>query len=222
MTVRKVYLSNLLAAWPFKRQEELCAEMVPDWPDVSTYKDEAAPRHRKAHAVEALTERALLLRPTSRRHGRETVYIPTFGLLAWEWRDFLRCIKAAGERGATLVALDTGTQIPPDASPTALIAAAEEFATRRKSDQTKLGRDTGGGLIAGQRREEAAREKVREKVAPYWHLKSPPTKELLAVADVSYNTACKHMKMTRPEAQRKHELAQQQAERNRKRRKPQK
>lgn len=218
MTVRKVYLSNLLVAWPFKRQEELCAELVPDWPDVSIYRDEVAPRHRKAHTVDALEQRKTLLRPTGRKHGRETVYIPTFGLLAWEWRDFLRCIKAASDRGATLVALDTGTEIPPDASPTALIAAAEEFATRRKSDQTKPGRDTGGGLVAGARREAVAKEKA-ERIKGRWHLKHPPTKELLAEVGLSYNTACKHIGMTRPEAQRKYELAQRQAERNRRRRK---
>lgn len=216
MTAR-VYLSNLVAAWSFERQEKLCAEKVPGWPHVPTYRDDVAPRHRKSHSAEALTERnGSLLRKTNRRTA-ETIYVPTLAILAWELRDFQRCLVAAEARNATVVALDTGTEIPPNASRAALADAGDEFLSRRKSASTEGARATDGGKIAGERRAAEAMAKA-EPFRERWKRRDDSTPKLLREMDLSYNTACKYLGK-RPDAQRAFELGQQQAERNRARRK---
>jgi hypothetical protein len=218
MTAR-VYLSNIVAAWPIERQEKLCAEKVPGWPDVAIYREEVAPRHRKSHSAEALVERNnALLRKTNRR-GAETIYVPTLPLLGWELRDFHRCLVAAEARNATIVALDTGTVIPPNASRKALADAGDEFVNRRKSVQTEGARGTGGGKIAGERRWAAAEERC-QKIAARWPLPSDqyPTAALLKEAGLSRNTVKIHLGV-RSDAQERHRRSLAQGEINHKRRK---
>lgn len=217
MTAR-VYFSNIVAAWPTERQEKLAAEKVPGWPRVEVYREDVAPRHRKSHASDALVERNnALLRKTGRRGARETIYVASLALLAWELRDFQRCLVAAEARGATVVALDTGTEIPPDANRKALADAGDEFLSRRKSVATEGARGTGGGKIAGARRAAQAAAKA-EPFRDRWKRKDDSTPKLLNEMGLSYNTACKYLGK-RPEAQRAFELGEQQTERNRARRK---
>lgn len=215
----RVYLSNIVAAWSMERQEKLCAEKVPGWPRVEVYREDVAPRHRKSHASDALVERNnALLRKTGRRGARETIYVASLALLAWELRDFQRCLVAAEARGATVVALDTGTEIPPDANRKALADAGDEFLSRRKSVATEGARGTGGGKIAGARRWAAAEERC-QKIAARWPLSSDqyPTAVLLKEAGLSRNTVKIHLGI-RSDAQERHRRSLAQGEINRKRR----
>lgn len=217
MTAR-VYFSNIVAAWSIERQEKLAAEKVPGWPRVEVYREDVAPRHRKSHAADALVERNnALLRKTGRRGARETIYVASLALLAWELRDFQRCLVAAEARGATVVALDTGTEIPPDANRKALADAGDEFVSRRKSAQTEGSLGTEGGKIAGARRWTAAEERC-QKIAAKWPLPSEqyPTAVLLKEAGLSRNTVKLHLGK-RSLAQDTHQRSMKQGDINRKR-----
>ena len=81
--------------------------------ELAYYRDTLKPGERKRRATDALKERTDMLRPTTPR--QETIYVACLGLLAWDLRDFGRCLAAAQARGATIVALNTGREIGPDA-----------------------------------------------------------------------------------------------------------
>ena len=129
----KVYLSNIAVTLPIERPRELMALRVPDWPDVPTYVDRLPPAKRKAHVPASLVQRTELLRETARTESTEIVIVGSLACLAWEQSDFLECIALASRRRATLVALDTGRRITPDASPSEVAEANREFLVRRKS-----------------------------------------------------------------------------------------
>jgi hypothetical protein len=212
MTV-KVYLSNIAAGWPMQRQRAICAAQVPGWPDVPTYADLLPPAKRKAHSPASLTARRNLLRGT-RRQDIEAIVLPSLACLAWEQSDFLQCVSDASARGATLVALDTGRRIAPDASPGEVVEAAKEFMSGRRA---KGGGPVGYVVSAEKRSAEARAAAMRIK--DRWELptKDYPTDELLAEADICRNTANFNLG-NRPDAQRLHRNQMAQAARNRKRR----
>lgn len=217
------YLSNIAAAWPAARQEALFAERIPGWPKgVEVYRDELPPRHRKSHSVENLTDRARMLRPTTRRRPAEwdTIYVASAACLAWEPADYMRCVAAAHARNAQLVSLDAGRSISPDASSAEMADALAEFMSRRRYAQTEPGRiGVAGGKAAGERRS-ADKKAAAMQIKDRWCLPTEdyPTNPLLASVKISRNTANLYLGK-RPAAQRAHRLGLEQAERNRKRRK---
>ena len=212
----RVYLSNIRPRWPIERQEEVLDGALPDWRRRNVYRDVLASRSRQAHGPADLKERADMLRETKRRGGQE-VWVASLSVLAWTLPDFLSVLGALAARGDTLVGAAEDVEISPDADAATVAQVGEAFvsATRRTT-----GEGPGkGGRISGERREaraKAACETIRER----WALPSAehPTAALLAEAGVSRATAKKHLGK-RDEAQRKYQLSQAQAERNRKRRK---
>jgi len=213
--ITRIYLSNIAPGWPVDRQKELMAARVPGWPDVPTYVDLLSPAKRKAHVPTSLVQRAELLRATSRPGSAEEIVVASLGCLAWEQADFLQCVAAASQRGATIIALDTGRRIEPTASPSAIADANQEFLARRRS---KGGSGPAGYLVSAGRRAanaEAAAMGIKDR----WSLptKDYPTDDLLAEAGICRNTANQYLGH-RPDAQRKHRNALAQAARNRARR----
>jgi hypothetical protein len=130
--------------------------------------------------------------------------------------DFLDCVAAASARGATIIALDTGRRIPPDATPSEIAEAAKEFVSKRRASK-------GGqlGYLVSAEKRSAENEAAAMTIKDRWELptKDYPTDPLLAEAGICRNTANKYLK-PRPEAQRRHRNALAQAARNRARRKP--
>lgn len=212
----RVYLSNIRPRWPIERQEEVLDRELAGWRRMSVYRDILPPRARQSHGPADLTERADMLRPTRRPNG-QPVYVASLAVLAWTLPDFLAVIGAMAARGDTLIGLTEGATLAPEAGAADVAKAGEAFvtATRRTT-----GEGPGkGGRISGERREaraKAACEAIRERWA--LPLDQHPTLALLAEAGVSRATAKKHLGR-RDEAQRKYQLAQAQAERNRARRK---
>lgn len=198
-----------------ERQKELMAAQVPGWPDVPTYVDLLSPAKRKAHVATMLTQRNELLRKTARTEGVEVIFVASLACMAWEQADFLQCVATASQRGAIMVALDTGRRIKPDASPTDVAEANQEFLARRRS---KASAGPAGYIVSAERRagdSRAGAMRIKER----WEqpTKNYPTDLLLTEAGICRNTANLYLGK-RPDAQRKHRNAVAQAERNRKRR----
>lgn len=128
-------MSNILRVWPAEEQERLFAKL-PDKPRI--YRDELKPSARKLRSVEAMVERALLLRPTTPR--AETIYVACLGLLAWDLRDLGKCFAAAKARRATVVALNTGLSIGPDAGAVELAQAQDDFTKDKRRGAVQPGR----------------------------------------------------------------------------------
>ncbi len=144
----KTYSSNILRHWPIEAQR---AELAKLPKPVEAYEDILKPRALKAHSPADLKERAELLRRTNRKGTTETIYIASFGVLAWAPGDFMDCMGAAAARGATVVALDTGRCIPPTAGAPELAGALGEFLTARRLAWRHLGRSAWQTLRPGRR-----------------------------------------------------------------------
>lgn len=210
----RVYLSNIHAGWPFARQEAKLDEAVPGWRDGAVYRDTIKSRSARENRVAgALVQRADLTRAT-RRRGGTTVHVAALPPLGFAVGDFLEVVAALSRRGDTLVSLDCGTTVAPDATPSQVHAAAEAFerAWRRKGDAGKS-----GGQVSGERRQEAAQAACK-LIEERWKLPSDryPTKALLAEAGVSRPTAIFYLRPRR-EVQWEYEKGQKTAERNRSR-----
>ena len=148
----KAYLSNICPAWTIEAQEEALAKAVPDWPKgVRVYRDILGPSARKAHSTEALVQRASALRSTGRKGASETLWMADLSVFDWSPKGFMSGLAEAAARNMTVVAVDTGRRIAPDAGAVELSAALDEF---------KRGRDRrpgGGGRMVGATASKVAR-----------------------------------------------------------------
>ena len=64
----KAYISNISPLWPVERQEAMLSAAVPGYPDkVAVFRDELPPSDRQGHRKAALSARAEMLRPTTRK-----------------------------------------------------------------------------------------------------------------------------------------------------------
>ena len=133
---KRAYLSNICRDWPLARQREVLAGIEP------VYEDRVGPKGLKDRDERKLTERAVLLRPTSRGEP-EQIVVADWPVLAFTWQGFLAVCAQASARNATLVATATGQTIEPHAAVEALAAILPAFAKRvrgrglRKSRQER-------------------------------------------------------------------------------------
>ncbi len=196
---RKVYLSNILRHWPIAAQQAALAKVPLPY---ETYEDVLPPRHLKAHSPAAMTERAMLLRTTSRRGAEETIYVASLGVLAWTAEDFMACLGAAGARNAAVEVMESGLHISATATAAELAAALSEFMGARRRHQTT------GGRLAGVKASNASRKADTAArvalIAADWHGTEVPTEELLQragrtpkrkvkVVPMAYRTAVQHL-----------------------------
>jgi hypothetical protein len=225
----RVYLSNIARTWPIAAQEALLAKAAPGWPNVPTYRDILLPAKRRGQSREAMTERASMLRATSRRPQDEVIYVASLAVLAWDAGDFGSCLAAAAKRQATIVALDTGRRVPPHVGADDWAEATKEFLAKRRSSEAGGGRKVGAEASKKVRMEDA--QQRADSIRPDWTRNDIPTGELLlragkrrkiggksVVVPMAYATAVRYLGH-RPEAQRKHRMSIATAERNRARRK---
>lgn len=133
----KAYLSNILKVWTLEAQHELLDTVGEK---LTEYVDELKPGQRKRKDVEALFWRGKMLAPTSRRTKGETIYFACWGMLAWNPVDLGNCLAAARVRGATLVALNTGLRIGPDAGAVEIAQAQKDFALDKRRGAVQPGR----------------------------------------------------------------------------------
>ena len=133
----KSYLSNILKVWTLEAQRELLDTVGEK---LIEYRDELKPGQRKRKDVEALFWRSKMLAATGRRTPGETIYFACWGMLAWNLMDLGRCFAAAKSRGATLVALNTGLRIGPDAGAVEIAQAQKDFTLDKRRGAVQPGR----------------------------------------------------------------------------------
>ena len=191
----KAYISNISPAWTIEQHLVL----MPAGVDV--YRDEVKPRHRQAHQIASLEQRASILRPTNRRRA-ETIYVASLAVLAWGEPDFRAVLTAAGARGATIKALASDVEIAPGSDPDAAVAV---WKASRNLDQRVAALKAGPAISAENRRSKSDKA-IKEHVEPYWPLPSKeyPTAALVAASGLSLNTI-KDRLGPRPIAQYKHQ-----------------
>ena len=208
----KSYASNLAAAWSIDRQEKLLRQRVPGWSKIAHYRDELSAAKRKALDASGMEQRGDMLRATRRR---DVIYVASLACLAVHEADLADFLFDVGERGGTVLVLDIDLGIPSGSITQAARDSVKAFRGTKRRAQTEPGREK-GYKVAAERREAEARAKA-EPFRERWGRRDEKTPDLLVAMDLSYNTAAKYLGK-RPEAQRAFELAQEQAERNRKRR----
>ena len=200
----KAYISNVPHGWSPDRQEELLAREVPGWPIDGIYRDILHPRHRKLRLPDKLTERASMLRRTTRNAIiGETIYVATLAALAWTSADFETVLDAAGRRNALITACNTGVLLYPN---TPRDEAIEAFRTARNRVQREAAAKTGAQVSAEHRR--AATDAKIALIRDRWPLSSKdwPTAALLAECGLARNTVQERLKR-RPIAQYLHQRA---------------
>lgn len=133
----KAYLSNILKVWSWEAQRELLDAVGEN---LIEYQDDLKPGQRKHKNPDVLYWRGKMLAATGRRTKDETIYFACWGLLAWDLLDLGRCFAAAKTRGATLVALNTGLRIGPDAGAVEIAQAQKDFALDKRRGAVQPGR----------------------------------------------------------------------------------
>lgn len=131
------YLSNILKVWTWEAQRELLATVEGR---LVEYRDDLKPGQRKRKDPDALFWRSKMLAATGRQTRGRTVYFACWGLLAFNARDLGRCLADAKARGATLVALNTGLRIGPDAGAAEIAQALDDLAADKRRGAVQPGR----------------------------------------------------------------------------------
>ena len=193
----RCYLSNISPLWPFARQQELLVAALPGWPkSCAVFRDEVEARKRRGFRPTSLTQRAELLRATSRRQA-EDIYLATLGVFAWTQDDMMQSLTLAAARGATVHVLDAGLAVTPQADAAILHQAVVAFAAARKADKDRY-----PGKISAEKRSAralAGAESIRE----FWTLPSSewPMDKVLAQANpkISRNTAILYLGKRKPQ-----------------------
>lgn len=197
--VDRIYISNISPLWSEDRQEALLREAIPSYPNGATvYDDILTPRERRAHKAPSLVNRDQMLRPTSARRPA-TIYVASLAVFAWTEGDMLKAITAAAAKGMTIQVLDAGLTIGPDAGAAVMSQAIEAFTQARKR-QTEYEKGQRGGEVSARKREEKARA-AADTIRAAWARRDESTKDLLARAGISLNTAKRYLG-SRPIAQR--------------------
>lgn len=188
----KAYISNISPLWPVERQEATLSAAVPGYPDkVAVFRDELLPSDRQGRREAALSARAKMLRPTTRKSD-EVIVVAALPVLDWTAEGMLEALTLAMARNATVRVLDAGIEIGRSSKAAELHQAVKAFASARKRTQ-EIRRGTMGGRISADRRSAKAKAST-DAIRPEWafpvdHPNYEPTEVLLKRAGVSLNTA---------------------------------
>lgn len=155
-------MSNILKVWTWEAQQKLLDSLDGE---PTVYRDELKPGQRKRKDVEALYWRGKLLAGTGRRTRDEVIYVSCWGNFAFTVHDLGRCFAAAKARGATLVALNTGLRIGPDAGAVEISQAMEDFSADKRRGAVQPGR-AGWEITAEQKLADTLRR--IELIRPDW------------------------------------------------------
>ena len=162
----------------------------------AVYEDVLRPKQLKGRSTDSLVERANLLQPTSRK-TTETILVASPPCFAWDVRDFSGALAAAAKnRRATVIFLDTGLEVPPDAGVAVVHQAIEAFDKARRRAQTEPGRIKGWIKAVENRKADTNRRLNLIRID--WKLRQHTTQELLQRAGkdgkpMARNTAIHHL-----------------------------
>lgn len=130
-------MSNILKVWTSEAQQRLVDTVRVR---LTLYADEVKPGQRKRKDPDALFWRGKMLAAAARRGAGGTIYVPCLGNFAWDLWDLGRCLAAAKDSGTTVLALNTGHRIPPDADDATMRQAREDFAADKRRGAARPGR----------------------------------------------------------------------------------
>lgn len=179
----KAYFSNVSPLWPIAKQRELMPKDL-----VAEYLDDLESSERRTKNPKLLSERAYMLRPTTRRNGA-IILVADWPVLAWNAADLVSVFKKASAQGITIRAIITGNEVPPKATTKEIGAAVEAFQTAI-TNKIEVGR--AGGSISAANRIAEAKTKT-EKIRADWSNPTYKTEDLLGRVGLVYNTAKKYL-----------------------------
>ena len=205
--IERRYISPIARQWPRERQIELLGTEGP------LYEDKVRPARLRKRDPADLIQRAVMLAVTTRKNNVETIRVAAPECLAHDAEDFGRVLAAAAKRNATVLLVNSGLAIPPNAPADVVALAIEQIGSGRRRSNSAPGGKLGRVIAAEKKR---ADSKVRAmRIADRWPLPNAahPTAALLAeagrtkrkeVVPMSYNLACQHLGK-RPLAQKRYQ-----------------
>lgn len=140
----KSYIRSGVWGWSPQEQERALTKANVFDPS-RVYRDDLPARQAKLPGrirPEWLTERDAMLRPTA-RNGGDTIHVATMPVLAPSEADLAAALAAAAAKGATIVAVDSGVSIGPDAGAAGVVTAIADWQRSKATARTKPGRIAG-------------------------------------------------------------------------------
>ena len=185
----RCYVRNGVWGWSLEAQEKALADAGVLEPD-RLYRDVLPASHAKRPAQvrpEWLVQRDALFRPTA-RNAPDTVYVAAMTVLGVRETDLAYALALASTRRSTVIALDSGVTVTPDAGAAGVNAAMVDWARAKRSGQTQPGRRIGTQAAA-----EAKKARTLAKLPEarkLWRLPSQEmaTMEIAARAGLSVKT----------------------------------
>lgn len=176
----RCYVRNGVWGWSVPEQERTLAASEL-WDAGRVYRDILPTRQAKMPGrvrAEWLEERAALLRPTS-RGGGDVIAVATMLVLGISEADLVAALAGAAARRATVVAVDSGVSIAPDAGAAGVALAVEDWQRAKQVTRTKPGRIK-GNIAASEAKKRRTLAKLPE-ARKLWGL---PTEEI-ATEDIA-------------------------------------
>lgn len=183
---QKAYISDICKRWPLN--EQLAAIKAAGIGSV--YQDELNLKRGQYLKPDLLTERAILLKPSS-RNGNTTIVVQSLGVLACNTEDLMNVLDLAAERGAAIYDLSANFTIGPRPNAATQRQAIKVFEQAKQADKN-LSRGQAGGIKSGKVRKAriaAAIDLIRAR----WPNPDYETSDLLKEAKLPYNTAANRL-----------------------------
>ena len=169
----RIYISEINPWWTIERQEAALADVMKG---ATVFIDRLDPRQRRAHRAEALDQRAVMLRPSTRHGSPERFYVASLAVLAWTEEDLLSVVQTIKERGSDLVSMSE-KQVGD------VVAAWKLARARARVSRVQL---QGAAVSAANRRADSL---VKwDMIKDRWHLKEHSGPKLLDEAKLTRNT----------------------------------
>jgi len=203
--VARCYIRNGVWGWPPEEQEKRLIEAKkisnPDfvYRDILPAVKAKKPSFVKPEWLEVRNEH--LLRRTNPRP--EEIAVATLLALAPSEADLSATLELAWKRKATVVAVDSGISLPPDAGVAGVNAAIRDWQRAKAAARTKPGRALGWQAAAAKKRDDTDRKLPLAR--PLWKSKKwdrPSVAEIEAISGLSAKTLYNRLH-ERPRKERK-------------------
>jgi DNA invertase Pin-like site-specific DNA recombinase len=195
----KVYRSNLFAWWTPDRQDATLDKYKPGWREHKVFSDDGLTAcELRGNYQDKLTERAVMLRPSTRKTS-DIVLVASLAVLARTEDDMRQLAKDLAAQSAVIESVEDVTTYNPKQTDK-LIAAWKRARTKSRLE----GAAKRGGQKSASIRKAASLEGAK-RIWDRWKLPTNEhrTAELLAEAGISRNTMNAHYGCTREVAQRR-------------------
>ncbi len=141
-------MRNGVSDWPVEKQREALAAAGFAGP---IYEDTLSRNQMRGRDPKCLVERTVLLRPTGRQ-APGVIKVASIRIFALNPVDLIDALAQAAAQQETVIALDTGLEISPNAGAAQFAAAASAWDKGRRNAQTLEGRAKGNQAAAAAKR----------------------------------------------------------------------